>query len=55
MLVKATPYAFSTVLAVYLAGIALGSEAMRRYLRARPAADIEAFVQNAVKTVHHGQ
>ena len=33
VLVKASSYAFSTVLAVYLAGIALGSYGMQRWLR----------------------
>jgi predicted membrane-bound spermidine synthase len=39
VLVKASPYAFSTVLSVYLLGIALGSLSMERYLRRRK--DIE--------------
>ena len=33
VLVKASPYAFSTTLSVYLAGIALGSYCMSKYLR----------------------
>jgi predicted membrane-bound spermidine synthase len=39
VLVKASPYAFSSVLAVYLTGIALGSFFMCRFLRRRPALD----------------
>ena len=36
VLVKASPYAFSTVLGVYLIGIALGSRQMDRYLTRQP-------------------
>jgi len=36
VLTKASPYAFSTVLAVYLLGIAIGSYAMNRYLQRNP-------------------
>jgi spermidine synthase len=44
VLVKASPYAFSTVLAVYLCGIALGSFAMQRALaRTRPADERSLF------------
>jgi predicted membrane-bound spermidine synthase len=39
ILVKASPYAFSTVLAVYLLGIALGSQAARARIRRRPGTD----------------
>jgi predicted membrane-bound spermidine synthase len=39
VLVKDSPYAFSSILAVYLTGIALGSWSMSRYLRHRPTAD----------------
>jgi predicted membrane-bound spermidine synthase len=38
VLVKASPYAFSTVLAVYLLGIALGSFGMDKYLRTQNSA-----------------
>jgi hypothetical protein len=34
--VKDSPYAFSSVLAVYLLGIALGSRAIHRYLALKP-------------------
>lgn len=37
ILVKASPYAFSTILAVYLVGIALGSFGMSKYLYIRKA------------------
>ncbi len=37
--VKASPYAFSTVLAVYLLGIALGSYYIEKYLRKHPNSD----------------
>lgn len=37
ILVKDSPYAFSSILAVYLAGIALGSRAIHGYLAGRPA------------------
>jgi spermidine synthase len=43
VLVKDSPYAFSSILAVYLTGIALGSFAMSRYLRRRPTADKKAL------------
>jgi predicted membrane-bound spermidine synthase len=36
VLIKASPYAFATSLAVYLLGIALGSYAVERFLRNRP-------------------
>jgi len=39
VLVKASPYAFSTVLSVYLLGIAIGSFGMKKFLRQR--ADID--------------
>jgi len=42
-LVKVSPYAFSSALAVYLFGIALGSFAMNRYLRRRPGLDRGRF------------
>jgi predicted membrane-bound spermidine synthase len=42
ILVKASPYAFSTVLAVYLLGIACGSYGTRRYLRRNPGFDRRA-------------
>ncbi len=37
VLVKDSPYAFSSVLAVYLLGIAVGSVAVHPYLRSRPS------------------
>ena len=37
VLVKDSPYAFSSILAVYLAGIALGSLAINRYIAGKPA------------------
>ncbi len=39
VLVKASPYAFSCVLSVYLFGVALGSFLMNRYLSKTPAAN----------------
>ena len=39
VLVKASPYAFSTVLFVYLLGIALGSLAMNRFFKKSPRVD----------------
>lgn len=39
VLVKASPYAFSTVLSVYLAGIALGSYTIQRYCQKHPRHD----------------
>ncbi|MDP8247263.1 MAG: fused MFS/spermidine synthase [Candidatus Tritonobacter lacicola] len=39
VLVKASPYAFSTVLSIYLLGIALGSIGVSRYLRRREGID----------------
>jgi len=39
VLVKASAYAFSTVLSIYLFGIAFGSLAMGRYLQKRPHAE----------------
>ena len=39
ILVKASPYAFSTVLAVYLSGIGVGCHAMTRHLRRNPGLD----------------
>lgn len=37
LLVKTSPYAFSSILAVYLFGIAMGSYGMSRYVRRRPS------------------
>ncbi|MEW6349510.1 MAG: fused MFS/spermidine synthase [Thermodesulfobacteriota bacterium] len=39
LLVKSSPYAFSSILAVYLFGIALGSYGMSRYVAAKPRLD----------------
>jgi predicted membrane-bound spermidine synthase len=39
VLVKASPYSFSTVLGIYLLGIGLGSWGVNRYLAHRPRAD----------------
>lgn len=39
VLVKASPYTFSTVLGIYLLGIGLGSWGVGRYLATRPRAD----------------
>jgi predicted membrane-bound spermidine synthase len=42
VLLKSSPYAFSTVLAVYLLGIALGSFAVRRWSARHPGADLRS-------------
>jgi spermidine synthase len=39
VLVKDSPYAFSTILAIYLLGIALGSLSANKYLQRHPGAD----------------
>jgi spermidine synthase len=43
VLVKDSPYVFSTVLFVYLLGVAIGSFLMSKYLRSRPASDKRAL------------
>lgn len=41
VLVKASPYAFSSVLFVYLCGIAFGSRAVNRHMKKKPSPDLK--------------